>query len=83
MNKVLIEVIVPVANIKYDVYIPLESKISEVANLLANAMSDLSNHKYMPGEMVTMCNYKSGKEYDKNLYCFEVDIENGTQIVIL
>lgn len=83
MNKVLVEVYVPVANIKYDAYIPLESKIGEIAKLLANAMSDLSNHKYMPGQIITMCNYTNGKEYDKNLRCFETDIENGSQIMIL
>lgn len=83
MNKVLVEVYVPVANIRYDVYIPLESKINEIASLLSNVMSDLSNHKYIPGEVVTMCNYLNGKEYDKNLRCFETDIENGSKIMIL
>ena len=83
MNKVLVEVYVPVANIRYDVYIPLESKIGEIAKLLANAMSDLSNHKYMPDQIITMSNYVTGKEYDKDLRCFETDIENGSQILIL
>ena len=50
MNKVLVEVYVPSANLTYDAYIPLESKISEVAELLASAISDLADNKYRKGK---------------------------------
>lgn len=83
MNKVLVEVYLPVANLRLDAYIPLESKIGEIAKLLSGLMSDLSNHTYIPNNNVILCNYANGMEYDNNKRCFETDIENGSQIVIL
>lgn len=83
MNKVLVEVYVPSANLTYDAYLPLESKISEVAVLLSGAISDLSDGKYRSGREVTICNFSTGKEYDKNLRVFEANIDNGTKIMII
>ncbi len=83
MNKVLVEVFVPSANLTYDAYIPLESKIWEVADLLSSAISDLSNNEYKKGRNVTICNFSSGKEYDKNMRVFEANIDNGTKIMII
>ena len=67
MNKVLVEVYVPSANLTYD----------------AGAISDLSDGKYRRGREVTICNFSTGKEYDKNLRVFEANIDNGTKIMII
>ena len=82
MDKVLVEVYVPSADIKYDAFIPLESKIGEVAILLANAISDLADNKYRKSEDVTICDFFTGKEYKKNLRVFETNIDNGSKIMI-
>ena len=37
-NKALVEISVPAAGQKYDVYIPLESKMSEVVKMVAGAL---------------------------------------------
>lgn len=82
MSKVLVEVYVPSANMTYDAYIPLESKIEEVAKLLADAITDLAENKYKRGQEVIMCDFTTGKEYDKKLRVFETDINNGSKIII-
>ena len=83
MNKVLVEVYVPSANLTYDAYIPLESKISEVAELLASAISYLADNKYRKGREVILCDFSTGKEYDKNAHVFEENIDNGCKIMII
>ena len=41
-NKVLIELVVPVLEVRYDVYIPVNKKIGNVIILLSKVVSDLS-----------------------------------------
>lgn len=82
MSKILVEVYVPAARLKYDAYIPAESKIGEVGFLLSNAISDLSKGQYRENREVTVCNFSTGKEYDKNSRVFETDIDNGSKIMI-
>ena len=82
MSKILVEVYVPAARLKYDAYIPAESKIGEVGLLLSNAISDLSKGQYRENREATICNFSTGKEYNKNLRVFETDIDNGSKIMI-
>ena len=83
MDKVLVEVYVPSVNTSYDIYIPLESKIEEVKFLIANAISDLTDNRYKNSGKIILCNFATGKEYERNLRIFETDIENGTKIMLL
>ena len=39
MSKILVEVYVPAARLKYDAYIPAESRVGEVGFLLSSAIS--------------------------------------------
>ncbi len=82
MSKVLVEVYVPSVNITYDAYIPLESRIEEVAVLLADAITDLTGNKYERGSEVILCDFEKGKEFKKNLRVYETDIKNGSKIII-
>lgn len=42
-EKVLVEVAVPAADEKYDVFIPLKSKMRDVIKMVACALTELSN----------------------------------------
>lgn len=83
MSKILVEVYVPSANLTYDVYIPIESKISEITQLISNAITDVSDNKYRQGLEITLCNFSTGKEYDKNLRVFETDMDNGSKLMLV
>ena len=41
-NKALVEITVPVSGEKFDVFIPLNSRMSEVLPLVSGVLSDLS-----------------------------------------
>ena len=59
-NKALVEISVPAAGQKYDVYIPLESKMSEVVAMVAGALSDLSNGSYKATNEAILCDADTG-----------------------
>ena len=44
MSKVLVEVYVPSANMTYDAYIPLESKIEEVTKYFSSSINELKQN---------------------------------------
>ena len=71
-NKALVEISVPAAGQKYDVYIPLESKMSEVVKMVAGALSDLSDGKYKATDEAILCEADTG-------IIFNVDINSLTE----
>ena len=82
MSKILVEVYVPAARLKYDAYIPAESRVGEVGLLLSSAISDLSKGQHRENREPPICNFSTGKEYNKNLRVIETDIDNGSKIMI-
>ena len=83
MDKILVEVYLPSAELTYDVYIPIESKISEITQLISNAITDISDNKYKKGVDITLCDFLTGKEYNKNTRVFETNLENGSKLMLV
>ena len=83
MDKILVEVYLPSAVLTYDVYIPIESKISEITQLISNAITDISDNKYKKGVDITLCDFLTGKEYNQNTRVFETNLENGSKLMLV
>lgn len=82
-HKALVEIFVPAAGQTYDVYLPLESKMSEVIPLVAAALSDLSGGKFEAGGDAILCNAQTGAVYDVNKELAVLGIHNGSRLMLL
>lgn len=82
-NKALVEVFVPAAEKKYDVYIPLESKMSEVTKLLSSAVSDLSDGIYKATDEAILCDAETGIIYNINVEIAELGIRTGSRLMLI
>ena len=82
-NKVLVEVFVPASGDKFDVFIPLESRMSEVVTLVAGVLSDLSDGKYKATKDAILCDSTSGIIYNVNMAVAELGIANGSQLMLI
>ena len=82
-NKVLVEISVPAAGEKYDVFIPLESKMSEVLKMVSSALCDLSKGRYAASEETVICNADTGIIYNINVEVAELGIENGSRLMLI
>ncbi len=82
-NKVLVEILLPAARQKYDVYIPLDSKMSEVVKLVSNALEELSEGKYMATEDSVLCDAETGIIFNINTEVAELDIRNGSRLMLI
>jgi hypothetical protein len=82
-NKALVEITVPAAAQKYDVFIPLESRMSEVVKMVASALSDLSGGKYKATDDAILCDAETGSIFNINMEVAELGIKNGSRLMLI
>lgn len=82
-NKVLVEIFLPAAGQKYDVYIPLDSKMSDVVKMVSGALSDLSNGKYMATDEAILCDADTGIIFNVNIEVAELGIKTGSRLMLI
>lgn len=84
MNKFLITVIIPTAEMEFDVYVPNCRKIGTIKKFILNAISDLTDKLYdRPFESVRFIDRNTAVEYDNNMLLKDTEIKNGTKIIII
>ncbi|MDX8360747.1 methyltransferase [Cytobacillus sp. IB215316] len=83
MEKVLVEIYIPVINQYYDVYLPLISKMYEIEELLAAAFSEISSGYFVASEDIVICEKNTGRIYDVNKSVMELDIRNGSKLMLI
>ncbi len=83
MEKVLVEVYVPVLDISYDVFVPLASQMSEVSDLLKKAVTDLSDGRFITTEETAVCYRENGAIVNVNMSVYELGIHNGSKLMLI
>ena len=83
MNKILVEVFLPALEQSYDVFIPLESKLSEVILLLTKVLNDLSNGCYIARDDAILCDRETGNIFSINMSVFELGLKNGSKLMLI
>ena len=82
-NKALVEISVPAAAKKFDVFIPLSSKMSEVIQLVSSALSDLSDGNYKATEEAILCDADTGIIFNINMEVAELGIKTGSRLMLI
>lgn len=85
MDKLLVEIFVPAANQTFDVFIPKQNRIYEVAELLTSAFGELSAVAApLAGmEKMVLCDRESGSLLNINLSIEELGLVNGSKLMLL
>jgi hypothetical protein len=83
MNKVLVEIFLPAAGKSFDVYLPLESQMSEVVLLVSALLSDLSDGKYKANDNAVLCDAATGIIYNINMAIAELGIKHGSKLMLI
>ena len=82
-NKVLVEIIVPNIEEKYDIYIPVNKKIGNLISLLSKTINELTGGYYQNEEYRTLYNGLTGEYYNTNALIRETDIRNGSKLILM
>lgn len=83
MDKVLIDVFVPVLGRTFEIFIPLQSPMYEVLELIKKAVSDLSDGLFVADENTAICHQEDGTIININLSVFELNIKNGSRLMLI
>lgn len=82
-NKVLVDVIVPLLEEKYQIFIPINKRISVVIKLIEKALVEMTNGYYPAKEGSVIIDAESGNVFDINITVKESKMMNGSQIILI
>lgn len=83
MDKVLVEIFLPAAGKSYDVYIPLENRMSEVLLLVSSLLTELADGKYKATPDAVLCDAETGIIFNINMTVAELGIQNGSRLMLI
>lgn len=81
MNKVLVNVYVAKLDKDYDIYIPLDLPVGEIANLICKAANILSDNQLRDNNSYAIMDGSNGNFYNLNTIVSNTDIRNGKQLI--
>ncbi len=81
-NKILVTVIVPMIEEKYDIYIPVSKNIKVTKDLLIKTINELSEGHFPKKESCTLIS-SNGTIYEDNSTIKESEIKNGDKIILI
>lgn len=82
MDKILIEILLPAINRRFEVYIPLDLKFYDVTFLVSKALSELSNGLFIYTEDSILCEGDTGNILDVNMSARQLKLKNGTKLIL-
>lgn len=77
MDKVLVSVIVPAVEQKFDVRIPTFMKIEEIIGMIAEALAELTQQNYISSGCELLCSSDRQMVFDVSMTIADVGIQNG------
>lgn len=83
MNKVLVNIYFPAVCSSYDVYIPCESELSEISEMLRSICGELTDHMYLATENSVICDRVTGNVLDVNMTPDELCLVNGSKLMYI
>lgn len=83
MDKVLVEVYVPVLENSFDFFIPLQSQMSEVLELMKKGVVELTDGVFISDETSCICHRDSGAIININKSVLELGIRNGSRLMLI
>jgi len=82
-NKILIEVNVPFLEETYQIFIPINKRISVIIALIEKTLKELTNGYYPTKEGTVIIDEKTGNIYDINITVKESKMMNGSKVILI
>lgn len=82
-NKVCVDIIVPVIEERYNVFIPVNKKTIEIIYLLNKAINEFTDGSFPISNKLSLINANTGLVYNVNNSFKENEIYNGTKLILM
>lgn len=83
MEKVLVEVFVPVLDRSFDIFIPQSSPMYEVLELIKKAIKEISDGRFVADSTTAICYREDGTIININLSVYELELRNGSKLMLI
>lgn len=83
MEKILVEVYVPSLMKSFDIFIPYVSQLGTVLELIKKAVNEITDGLFVPMDNTVICNFETGKILDINKSVSELEICNGSRLMLI
>ena len=82
-NKVLVQIVVPDLDEKYDILLPISKKIGEIIILVNKAILEMKKGNYKSNDNAKLYNTLTGISYQPDTVLIDTDIRNGSVLVLI
>ena len=83
MEYLIAEVYLPAAEIEYNFRVLADLNTMEAANMLAKALSDISDGKYLNSRNSCLAWRKNGQLLDMRKTLHECGVKNGSELLLI
>lgn len=83
MDKVLVEIYIPIIEKSFDAFIPKELSVAQVISLLNEILFSLQIDYEITKQDTVLCERETGIIYDLNKAVYETRIKNGSRLMLL
>lgn len=83
MDKILVEIYVPLLDRSFDIFIPPASPMYDVLELIKKAVTEMSDGRFIANENTTLCHREDGTIININLSVYELEIRNGSKLMLI
>ena len=83
MDKIVVEVIVPVLDASYDIFISPYVPVHQVLESVSKAVEELSEGRFAAGRGTALCREGKGSILDINKTAWEQGIRNGSGLFLI
>lgn len=81
-NKVLISLIVPSLMEEYEIFIPVNERISKIKELIMNTVYDLTDGEFDKNIPYSLINAETEEVYTNDMVILNTNIRNNTKLVL-
>lgn len=82
-NKILIELIVPEIDEKFNLFIPINKRIGNIIVLLNKSVFELTKGVYTGTNKTLLYNKLTGESYNVNDLVRNTNIKHGTSLILM
>lgn len=83
MNKVLVQLYIPVTGRKYDIRLPQTISVNQATELIASFFTGLTGGAYIPDSNAALCDMSSGALYNVNSSVESLHLQNGAKLMLI
>lgn len=83
MNKIILDIFVPATGKHIEMKVSPKLKIIEVITMLREYINKQGFNEYVVSEGARLCDYKTGKIYNINVFISELRLGNGANMMLI